>query len=254
MNNLSNDHLLKNRHQQLLSLVANSFYKELINYGIHSRDVVTVALNLLDQLTSTSKNKIEEAPNYIKEFQIGDVADQWEVKHRLQLDSVCLSPLSTQHIQPMVQWLQSDSIQKTFIDFLPKEKKLLSRYLFHSSDRKYFAVLYQDQFVGVMGAEHIDQVHKKLEMKKLIGASEFRGKGIGKRASFLFLYFAFMILNFNKVYIQTMDTNIRNINLNHKLGFELEGVFFQEVQKDGQFFDVVRMSLLKENWVKIYGR
>lgn len=253
MNNSPNDHLLKNRHQQLLSLVAKSFYKELINYGIDSRDVVTISLNLLDQLTSSSKNETEDVPNYTKEFLIDDVIDQWKGKHCLQLDSVCLSPLSPQHVQPIVQWLQSDSIQNTFIDFLPKEMKLLNRYLLHSSDRKYFAVFYQDQFVGVMGAENIDGLHKKLEMKKLIGASEYRGKGIGKRASFLLLYFAFMILNFNKVYIQTMDTNIRNINLNHKLGFELEGIFFQEVQKDEQFFDVVRMSLLKENWVKIYG-
>ncbi len=104
-----------------------------------------------------------------------------------------------------------------------------------------------------MGAENIDSMHQKLEMKKFVGASDYRGKGIGKRASFLFLYYAFMILQFNKVYIQTMDTNIRNINLNHKLGFDLEGIFFQDVQKDGQYFDVVRMSLLKEKWLTIYG-
>lgn len=111
MNNLPNDHLLKNRHQQLLSLVAKSFYKELINYGIDSRDVVTVSLNLLDQLTSTSKNETEETLYYTKEFLIDDVADQWEEKNCLQLDSVCLSPLSLPHLQPIIQWLQSDSIK-----------------------------------------------------------------------------------------------------------------------------------------------
>jgi len=89
-------------------------------------------------------------------------------------------------------------------------------------------------------------------MKKFIGETSFSGKGIGKRATFLFLYYTFLIMGYNKVYIHTMDTNIRNINLNSKLGFELEGIFFQEIQRSGKFMDVVRMGLLKDHFLRIF--
>jgi len=66
-------------------------------------------------------------------------------------------------------------------------------------------------------------------MKELIGRSELRGRGIGKRATFGFLYHTFMIRNFNKVYIHSRDINIRDISLNSRFGFELEGVFLDDV-------------------------
>ena len=71
------------------------------------------------------------------------------------------------------------------------------------------------------------------------------GKGIGKRATFLFLYHVFRIRQFEKVYVHSMDTNIRNLNLNGKFGFELEGVFLQDILLKEQRRDVVRMALVR---------
>ena len=79
-----------------------------------------------------------------------------------------------------------------------------------------------------------------------------QGKGIGKRATFGFLYYAFMILGMNKVYIHSRDINIRNINLNSRFGFEVEGIFYEDLVVDGRRTDVVRMALLKEAWLKIF--
>lgn len=78
------------------------------------------------------------------------------------------------------------------------------------------------------------------------------GKGIGKRATFLFLYHVFLIRKFAKVYIHSMDTNIRNLNLNGKFGFELEGVFLQDVLIRAQRCDVVRMALVRPVWLELF--
>jgi RimJ/RimL family protein N-acetyltransferase len=83
-------------------------------------------------------------------------------------------------------------------------------------------------------------------MKKLVGEPGLQGKGIGKQATFGFLYYAFMIRNLNKVYIHSRDINMRNVNLNSRFGFELEGVFLDERQ------DVVRMALFKPLWLQIF--
>ena len=75
---------------------------------------------------------------------------------------------------------------------------------------------------------------------------------IGKRATFGFLYYAFMIRNLNKVYIHSPDINIRNINLNSRFGFELEGVFLNDIIVGDKRQDVLRMALSKSLWLQIF--
>jgi len=106
--------------------------------------------------------------------------------------------------------------------------------------------------VGIVGGENVDPVAGKLEMKKLVGESGLQGKGIGKRATFGFLYYAFMVRNLNKVYIHSRDINIRNINLNSRFGFELEGIFFEDIRVGDKRQDVVRMALFKPLWLQIF--
>ena len=89
-------------------------------------------------------------------------------------------------------------------------------------------------------------------MRKLIGDPAMHGKGIGKRATFLFLYHVFLHRKFEKVYVHSMDTNIRNLNLNGKFGFELEGVFLQDVILQQERRDVVRMALVRSAWLELF--
>ena len=55
MVNETNSRLIQTRQEQMLKLVTKSFYKELVNYGIQSRDIVTVSMHLLDHVTDAGK-------------------------------------------------------------------------------------------------------------------------------------------------------------------------------------------------------
>ena len=48
------------------------------------------------------------------------------------------------------------------------------------------------------------------------------------------------------------NANIRNINLNRKFGFELEGVFFEDAFLGNKKRDIVRMGLLRSRWMEIF--
>lgn len=122
----------------------------------------------------------------------------------------------------------------------PENKSELQEY-FTSPTREYFSIDYHNEAVGIIGGENTDTTAGKLEMKKPVGQSGLPGKGIGKRATFGFLYYAFIIRNLNKVYIHSRDINIRNIHLNSRFGFELEGVFLDDITVDKRQ-DVVRMA------------
>jgi diamine N-acetyltransferase len=110
------------------------------------------------------------------------------------------------------------------------------------------------RLVGIIGCENLDRASGKTEMRKLVGDPELRGRGIGKRATFGFLYYAFMVLDLHKVYMHSRDINVRNINLNSGFGFELEGVFLEDVPTpDGRRADLIRMALLKPLWLAVFG-
>jgi RimJ/RimL family protein N-acetyltransferase len=61
-----------------------------------------------------------------------------------------------------------------------------------------------------------------------------------------------MIRNLNKVFIHSRDINIRNINLNSRFGFELEGVFLDDIAVADKRQDVLRMALFKSLWLQIF--
>jgi len=243
----------KIKQEQILKLVTHSFYKELKNYGVDSSDIVTVSVNLLDHITNEGNYTTNGSEFYNDFFRINLVKDNWANKNIIRFNGISLGLLKNHHIKQVAKWLRERDIDQTIIGFMPKDESRLKAYLLDKSDHKYFAV-YNDSanFVGIIGAEKIDHEFKKLEMKKLIGEPQFRGKGLGKSATFLFLYYAFNIMKFNKVYIHSMDTNIGNININSKFGFGLEGILFGEIFLNNKYRDILRMGLLKSTWEEIF--
>jgi len=245
--------LKKEKQNQILKLVTKSFYKELSSYGVDTADIVKVSVNLLDYVTSEKDEKESSELFYNKMFSLKDVHNLWGTKQKLSLRDVSIRPLISKQIPQISEWLQKADISQTFIRFFPQEKVLLESHLLDRQDRNYFAIYVNDEtFVGIIGAEGIDHTFRKLEMKKFIGAQDYQGKGIGKAATFLFLYFVFTILNFNKVFINSLDTNIKNINLNSKFGFELEGILYEEAHIGSMYKDVLHMGLLRKDWKAIF--
>ncbi len=253
LNNYSD--LTKEKQNQILKLVTKSFYRELTSYGVETADIVKVSVNLLDYVTSNKEDEENANGYYNKLFSISAVHNLWGTKKTLSIHNVSIQPLLPAHIPQISAWLKEGEISQTFIRFFPQDKIPLESYLLKAPARKYFAVYAEDDvFVGIVGAENIDETFRKLEMKKFIGARNYQGKGLGKAATFLFLYYAFNILNFNKVYIHSLDTNIKNINLNSRFGFELEGILYEEAHVGGMYKDVLRMGLLYNHWEPIFGK
>jgi RimJ/RimL family protein N-acetyltransferase len=101
--------------------------------------------------------------------------------------------------------------------------------------------------IGIMGYLNHDPVNKKAELRKLIGEGEYRGHGLGKKSTKLWLSYGIHTLGLRKIYIYTFDTNMRNIRINRELGFHLEGVFKEENISSGTVKDIVRMAFIKSD-------
>lgn len=233
----------------MLKLVARSFYSELIKYGVNNAEVLRVAGHLLDNVMHNHSPEQNGTEDYNRLFTVNDVRDEWVTAKRLSVGEVTIAPLHMDLVPLIANWLRASPIRASFHPGFPDSERDLACHL-RSATRDYFAISYRLEPVGIIGAEHIDAQSSKIEMRKLVGDPAMHGKGIGKRATFLFLYHVFVIREFEKVYVYSMDTNIRNLNLNAGFGFELEGVFIQDVMIQNERRDLVRMALLRSVWLE----
>ena len=241
----------RQHHEQMLKLVAKGFYNELINYGVNEAQIVAVAGHLLDNVIPKGGQSAKPVEFYNQLFSIKDVKNEWAAHQRLTVHHVSLTPLDAALAPQIHAWLRVPDIQSSFHQRFPENPDALRRY-FQEPGREYLAIFDAGHFAGIIGAENIDTASGKVEMRKLVGDSEMHGKGIGKRATFLFLYYVFVVRKFRKVYLHSLDINIRNLNLNGKFGFELEGVFLEDAVVDGHHRDVVRMALSAPVWLELF--
>jgi hypothetical protein len=174
-------------HGQMLKLVAKGFYRELINYGVKEAEVVTVAGHLLDNIALRSPPGERPEMTYRGTLALSDVQDEWVTDRRLRLGEVSLVPLTADRVPQVEEWLDVPKVRDSFFPRFPRSASSLQAHLL-SAECDYLAIHYQDTFVGIIGAENIDFASSRVEMKKLVGDPAMRGKGIGKRATFLFLY------------------------------------------------------------------
>jgi RimJ/RimL family protein N-acetyltransferase len=218
---------------------------------VRKHEIIQVASHLLDNLLAKEKKPVEGVEYYNGVFTLASVRDEWADCKQLAVQHVTLRPLQLPDVSKVSVWLKVPAVRASFVPKFPEKQSELRNY-FADPAREYFGIDYDGQLVGIVGGENIDVTAGKLEMKKLVGESGLQGKGIGKRATFGFLYYAFMIRNLNKVYIHSRDINMRNINLNSRFGFELEGVFLNDILVGDKHQDVLRMALFKPLWLQIF--
>ena len=241
----------KKQRDRMLELVSKGFYNELINYGVRKEEVLRVASHLLDNLLAHEKKPAQGVEYYNEIFTLASVKDEWADRKLLVIPPVTLRPLQVPMVRKVAAWLRVPAIRESFVPAFPENEQDLQKY-FTDRTREYFGIYYNDELVGLIGGENIDLTAGKLEMKKLVGEAGLQGKGIGKRATFGFLYYTFMIRNLHKVYIHSRDINMRNLNLNSRFGFELEGVFLDDIAVGDTHQDILRMALFKSVWLQIF--
>lgn len=97
--------------------------------------------------------------------------------------------------------------------------------------------------IGAVAFLDIDHVQKRAELRKLIGVPAARGMGIAEEATRLWIQYGGESLGLEKVYVSTLQTHLRNIQLNESIGFRVEGVLHRELLISGKRHDVLRMGL-----------
>ncbi|WP_449621898.1 GNAT family N-acetyltransferase [Robertmurraya sp. Marseille-Q9965] len=105
------------------------------------------------------------------------------------------------------------------------------------------------EIIGVVYLLNIDLINRSAEFAIMIGESNNQGRGIGTFATESMLNHAFMDMNLNRVYLSVLEENMRAIRLYEKVGFIIDGIIREAVYKNGEFKDLVLMSILKRDYI-----
>mgnify|MGYP006311343261 CR=1 FL=1 len=113
---------------------------------------------------------------------------------------------------------------------------------------KYWIIQVNDIDIGVINLVNIDEKNQKCTWAYYIANTSFRGKGLGMILECNIYEYVFEKLGLNKLECEVFAFNKKVVNIHKKFGSEVEGILKQHIYKDGQFYDVVKMAILKEKW------
>lgn len=104
------------------------------------------------------------------------------------------------------------------------------------------------QMIGNCGFMDIDHSVRSAEVGLFIGDKSCWNKGYGTEVMRLLLNFGFGTLNLNRIFLHVDEDNQGGIRAYKKAGFVDEGRLRQAVYRDGKYYDLLIMSVIRSEW------
>ena len=233
MNN-SEQHVPENT----LEILARQFFRESIEYGFKKVDYIRFVNILLD----LSMENQEETNKNIKVIR----KHHNPVSRKLPLkgERIWIRNPDLEKDSPLLHKWLSDPYGRYFLLSRTTATTISFEKLIEDKSNIIGLIIFPDGTpVGAIAYLTNNFNQHKAELRKLIGDPSMRGLGLAKEATQLWIQYGLSVLKLKKIYVNTLNTNIRNIRLNEELGFKIEGILRNEVCIDGQYKDVLRMGL-----------
>jgi len=157
---------------------------------------------------------------------------------------ICLRPISTEDTNFILELRNdlSDSISY-FSDYPLYDFEHVNWLRTKSKDID-MIIEYKGEKAGRIRMSNIDYRNQKCEFGIHIH-KKFRNKGIAYKSSMLLIKYVFENLPIRKIYLHTLEDNTQAVEFFKKLGFTTEGIFIQEIYKDGKWRNMIRMAIFK---------
>jgi RimJ/RimL family protein N-acetyltransferase len=136
----------------------------------------------------------------------------------------------------------------------PRVSPLERAQAFYESRTKYdeniapFAIEADGKYIGSCSLMDLQNRHGNLELGIMIGDRDYWGRGYGRDAVRLLLDYGFRYLGARRIVLTTHAKNERAIRCYLACGFVEEGRPRKAVWIDGEYTDLVEMSILHEEW------
>ena len=225
--------------EETIEVVARSFFKETFRYGFNQTDYVKFINLLLDLTMKNGGSNGKTAPtpmNYdVTEKPVLPLIGE-NIRIQSYRDDADKSLLK--------KWALERSGKMFLISWITARSSSIDELVGRPNNYIGMIALPDQTPIGIVAFLDYDRTQHKAELRKLIGVPEYRGKGYAKEATRLWIRYGISTLGLRKIYLNTLDNNIRNVKLNEDLGFKVEGILRNECYLDGEYQDILRMGLI----------
>ncbi len=165
-----------------------------------------------------------------------------------------LMPLEESDVELLYLWQNASNIRDLTMGFrFPIQKETVKEWIKHQREqnaksRVVFAIRQEENLVGTIQLNSIDQYQRKALLGVYIGESKKRNVGLGFISCSLLIDYAFNGLDLRKIGLEVLSINRNAISLYEKLGFKKEGTKINEYFLDGQYLDVCIYGLQQADW------
>lgn len=140
------------------------------------------------------------------------------------------------------------------LDVYPLEstKEFVEHVMLESSTNKSYIMVEKEEEIpiGIISLINIDYKNRNAECIIDIGEKEHWAKGYGSESLKLLLDYVFYEMNLHRISLKVFSFNDRAISLYTKIGFQEEGNSRQSLFRNGQWYDIIHMGILKNEYLK----
>ena len=114
--------------------------------------------------------------------------------------------------------------------------------------KSFFAIEADGKYIGDCGLMGLANSHGNAELGIVIGDRQYWGRGYGREAVRLLLHYGFHYLGLRRIVLTTHAKNLRAIRCYLACGFIEEGRPRKALWIEGEYVDLVNMSILRDEW------
>jgi len=173
-------------------------------------------------------------------------------------EKVYLSPSERTDLDDFVRWFNDADTMRYLAMRAPMgraaEEKWFDGMLERQGKRDYHFViclLEDGRSIGTIGLHEIDEESGTAAFGIAIGEKSEWDKGYGTDALNAIADFGFGELRLERIWLDVYEGNDRAQRSYLKAGFTTEGTMRRAIFKHGDFADVLRMSLLRDDWLAL---
>ncbi|WP_258206773.1 GNAT family N-acetyltransferase [Paenibacillus radicibacter] len=108
------------------------------------------------------------------------------------------------------------------------------------------------ELIGEVVLNEMDTINRSANIRIGIQGTAHRGKGYGTEAMRLMIGYGFEKLGLHRIHLGVFVFNPRAIHVYEKLGFKREGVERDVLYLDGEYQDMIKMSILEDEYRVLY--
>jgi RimJ/RimL family protein N-acetyltransferase len=157
-----------------------------------------------------------------------------------------------------VDWLNDPEVRRGLMSYLPfslpEEERWYEEMLKKPQEEHPLGIEIQTEegwtLIGNCGLISIDWRVRQAEFGIFIGAKRYWNQGYGTEAFELMIQHGFHTLNLNRICLRVYENNPRAIRSYEKAGLTVEGRKRQAHYDEGQYYDVILMSILRSEWTE----